>query len=165
MTVQEHQICLLLGSNIQPEKNLALGVDLLRSKLKIVRVSSVWETPAVGSAGPDFLNMALLATTSLEAGVFKDKVIQPLEMQLGRVRSADKNAPRTFDIDITRFDDRLFDLNLWRFAHRAVPVAEILPDLRSDQGDLLTEIASKLAETTPIRKLATIWQDNFTGIN
>jgi len=151
MTAQEHQVCLLLGSNIQPEKNLALGVDLLRSKVKIVRVSSVWETPSVGSQGPDFLNLALLVTTALGAAMFKEKVIRPLEAQLGRVRSADKNAPRTIDIDIILFDNQLLDPNLWCSAHRAVPVAEILPDLRSDRGDLLKDTASKLAETTQIR--------------
>ena len=151
MTVQEHLVCLLLGSNIQAENNLALGVDLLRSQVKIVRVSSVWETPAVGSLGPDFLNLAMLVTTALDAAMFKAQVIRPLEMQLGRVRSADKNAPRTIDIDLILFDNRLLDPNLWRFAHRAVPVAEILPDFRSEQGDLLKETASRLAETTQIR--------------
>lgn len=151
MTAQEHQVCLLLGSNLQPEKNLALGIDLLRSQVKIVRSSSVWETPAVGSLGPDFLNLALLVTTSLDAGMFKKQIIRPLEVQLGRVRSADKNAPRTIDIDIILFDNQLLDPNLWRFAHRAVPVAEVLPDLRSDGGDLLKDTASKLAETTQIR--------------
>lgn len=151
MTAQEHQVCLLLGSNLQPEKNLALGVDLLRSQVKIVRSSSVWETPALGSSGPDFLNLALLVTTTLDAKMFKEQVIRPLEMQLGRVRSADKNAPRTMDIDLILFDNRLLDPNLWRFAHRAVPVAEILPDYRSEQGDLLKETASRLAETTQIR--------------
>ena len=151
MTAQEHQVCLLLGSNLQPGKNLALSVDLLSTKVKIVRGSSVWETPAVGSAGPDFLNLALLVTTSQDVGMLKEKVIRPLEMQLGRVRSADKNAPRTIDIDIILFDHQLLDPNLWRFAHRAVPVVEVLPDLRSDRGDILKDIASRLAKTTSIR--------------
>ena len=151
MTAQEHQICLLLGSNIQPEKNLALGLDLLRSQVKIIRVSSVWETSSVGASGPDFLNMALLAATALEAGTFKEKVIRPLEKQLGRLRVADKNAPRTIDIDLILFDGRLLDPALWRFAHRAVPVAELLPDYRSETGDPLKEIAARLAEATHIR--------------
>jgi 2-amino-4-hydroxy-6-hydroxymethyldihydropteridine diphosphokinase len=151
MAAQDHQACLLLGSNIQPEENLVLGVDLLRKKVKIVRISSVWETPSVGSAGPDFLNLALLITTPLEVGDFKMKVLRPLEAQLGRVRSADKNAPRPIDLDIILFDDQLLDPNLWRYAHRAVPVAEILPGYRSRTGDILSEVASRLAETTPIR--------------
>jgi 2-amino-4-hydroxy-6-hydroxymethyldihydropteridine diphosphokinase len=151
MMAQEHQACLLLGSNILPEQNLVRGVDLLRKKVKIVQISSVWETPAVGSPGPDFLNLALLITTTLAADEFKEKVLRPLETQLGRRRSVDKNAPRTIDVDIILFDGQLLDPNLWRYAHRAVPVAEILPDYRSGQGDTLREVASVLAETTPIR--------------
>jgi 2-amino-4-hydroxy-6-hydroxymethyldihydropteridine diphosphokinase len=151
MTTREHQLCLLLGSNIQPEKNLALAVDLLRSKVKIVQGSSVWETPSVGSSGPNFLNVALLVSTALDAATFKEKIIRPFEVQLGRVRSTDKNASRTIDIDIILFDNQILDPTLWRFAHRAVPVAEILPDLRSDRGDLLKDIAPRLAETTQIR--------------
>lgn len=151
MTAQEHVICLLLGSNIQPEKNLVLGVNLLRNHVKIVRFSSVWETTSVGAMGPDFLNLALLAVTTLEAVAFKEQVIRPLEKRLGRVRGADKNAPRTMDIDIILFEGHILDPNLWCFAHRAVPVAEILPGVRSAQGELLKDIASRLAETTEVR--------------
>lgn len=151
MTVKEHQVCLLLGSNIQPERNLALGVDLLKKKVKILRISSVWETPAEGSPGPDFLNLALLAVTPLEANELKQFVIRPLEAQLGRVRSADKNAPRTIDLDIILYDGEQLDDNLWQYAHRAVPVAEILPDYRSAEGERLSEAAYKLAKKTPIR--------------
>jgi len=151
MTVLEHQACLLLGSNILPEKNLTLGLNLLRNMATISRLSSVWETPSVGSSGPDFLNLAVLITTQLKASELKAQVLRPLEKQLGRVRSANKNAPRTFDIDIILFDGQLLDPNLWVYAHRAVPVAEILPDYRSDQGKLLKEVAHGLAEMNPIR--------------
>ena len=147
----EHQACLLVGSNIQPEKNLVQGVELLRRQVEIIRISSAWETPSVGSAGPDFLNAALLITTPLDAHQLKKQVLRPLEAQLGRVRSAEKNAPRPIDFDIILFDGHLLDPNLWRYAHRAVPVAEILPDYRSDRGELLSEVATKMAKTTPIR--------------
>jgi 2-amino-4-hydroxy-6-hydroxymethyldihydropteridine diphosphokinase len=150
LTQPEHQACLILGSNIQPEKNLALAVDLLQQEIKIVRLSSTWETAPVGSAGPDFLNLAMLISTSLEAAELKDRVLRPLEAQLGRVRSADKNEPRTIDLDILLFDGRLLDPNLFRYAHQAVPVSEILPDYQSDQGEILAEVAARLAKTTSI---------------
>lgn len=150
MTALEHQVCLLLGSNIQPEKILSLGLNLLRHKVTIVRLSSVWETPSVGSSGPDFLNLAVLITTPLKASEFKAQVLSPLEMRLGRVRSANKNAPRTFDVDIILFDGRLLDQNLWSYAHLAVPVAEILPDYPSSRGDTLKNVASELAKAIPI---------------
>ena len=151
MTILEHQACLLLGSNIQPEKNLTLGLNLLRNMVTILRLSSVWETPSVGSSGPDFLNLAMLITTPMNARELKAQILRPLEIQLGRVRSANKNAPRTFDIDIILFDGLLLDQNLWSYAHRAVPVAEILPNYRSGQGKLLKEVACELAEINPIR--------------
>ena len=150
MTALEHQACLLLGSNIQPEKNLTSGLNLLRNMVTISRLSSVWETPSVGSSGPDFLNLAVLITTPLKASELKAQVLRPLEKQLGRVRSANKNAPRTFDADIILFDDRLLDQNLWSYAHRAVPVAELLPDYPSSRGDTLKDVASELAKTTLI---------------
>jgi 2-amino-4-hydroxy-6-hydroxymethyldihydropteridine diphosphokinase len=150
MMAIEHQACLLLGSNIHPEKNLVQGLELLGKEVKIMRFSSAWETPAVGSAGPDFLNAAVLITTLMEAGELKEKVLRPLEAKLGRVRSADKNAPRPIDFDIILFDGQLLDPSLWHYAHRAVPVAEILPGYRSERGELLSEAASDLAKITPI---------------
>ena len=150
MTTLEHQACLLLGSNIQPEKNLTSGLNLLRNMVTISRRSSVWETPSVGSSGPDFLNLAVLITTPLKADELIAQVLRPLEKQLGRVRSANKNAPRTFDADIILFDDRLLDQNLWSYAHRAVPAAELLPDYPSSRGDTLKDVASELAKTTLI---------------
>ena len=150
MTTLEHQACLLLGSNIQPEKNLTSGLNLLRNMVTISRLSSVWETPSVGSSGPDFLNLAVLITTPLKASELKAQVLRPLEKQLGRVRRPNKNAPRTLDVDIILFDGRLFDPNLWSYAHRAVPVAEILPDYPSSRGDTLKDVAADLAKTTHI---------------
>jgi 2-amino-4-hydroxy-6-hydroxymethyldihydropteridine diphosphokinase len=148
-----HPTCLLLGSNIQPEKNLSLGVAWLRPIVNIVRLSSVWETFPVGCVGSNYLNLAMLITTSLKAGELKEQCLLPLEARLGRVRSADKNAPRPIDIDILLFDGRLLDAHLFLYAYKAVPVAELLPDYRSDQDEPLAEVASRLAKATFIRKL------------
>jgi 2-amino-4-hydroxy-6-hydroxymethyldihydropteridine diphosphokinase len=146
-----HQACLLLGSNIQPERNLPQAVHLLGQDLLILQVSSVWETPAVGSTGPDFLNAALLAGTSLDEKNLKDQILRPLEARLGRIRSADKNAPRTIDLDLIIFDGRLLDPTLWRHAHRAVPVAEVLPGFTDEGGKTLRETAARLASSSSIR--------------
>ncbi len=151
MTDLTHQACLLLGSNIEPEKNLPRAVDLLRQQVSLLRTSSVWQTPPVGHPGPDFLNMAVLVTTSLSAKDLKESVLRPLEASLGRVRSADKNAPRTIDLDIILFDGQLMDAGLYTYAHRAVPVAELLPDLRSPQGEPLEKVAARLSKTDSIR--------------
>ena len=88
-----HQVYLSLGANIQPELNLPKAIQLLRKHGDILKVSSVWESEAVGSTGPNFLNACILFSTSLEAADLKDRVLRAIEAQLGRQRSADKNAP------------------------------------------------------------------------
>jgi 2-amino-4-hydroxy-6-hydroxymethyldihydropteridine diphosphokinase len=149
--VSEHQVCLLMGSNIQPERNPTLAIDSLRICLTILQISSVWETSAVGSNGPNFLNAALLAQTPLGQNALKMEVLTPLEAQMGRLRSGDKNAARLIDLDIILFDRLLLDPTLWHFAHRAVPVSEIQPDIRSDAGETLKEAAAKFLSEGFIR--------------
>jgi 2-amino-4-hydroxy-6-hydroxymethyldihydropteridine diphosphokinase len=147
----QHQVCLLLGSNIQPERNLRLALGLLASHLTIIRASSVWESAAVGSSGANFLNAALLCLTPLDAEGLKWLVLRPLEAQLGRVRNSDKNAPRPIDLDIMTVDGGIYDPLLWQYSFRAVPVAEILPDLTSDTGESLAEAGDRLRAELPLR--------------
>ncbi|HEX7540792.1 MAG TPA: 2-amino-4-hydroxy-6-hydroxymethyldihydropteridine diphosphokinase [Anaerolineales bacterium] len=149
--VSVHQACLLLGSNNQPERNLPLAIDQLQNQLTILRISGVWETPPVGSMGPNFLNAALLAQTPLEQKTLKFQILTPLEAKMGRVRSADKNAPRPIDLDIILFDGLILDPTLWHFAHRAVPVAEIQPDICSEAGETLKDVAAKFMSEGSIR--------------
>ncbi len=151
MMVLGHQVCLLLGSNIEPEQNLPRAIELLRETVTVVRSSSVWQSPPIGADGPDFLNLALLVSTSMQADQLKEQVLRPLEARLGRVRTADKYAPRTIDLDIILFDEKVMDPDLFRYAHRAVPVGEILPELRSDRGEPIGMVASVLLKSTPMR--------------
>jgi 2-amino-4-hydroxy-6-hydroxymethyldihydropteridine diphosphokinase len=147
-----HLACLLLGSNIEPEVNIARAITLLRDIFPTVRLSSIWETPPVGSPGPSFLNVAVLVETALDASQLKARVLRRIETQLGRLRSADKFAPRTIDIDIITWDADVLDNNLWKYAHLAVPVAELLPCFQSGEtGEYLEQVAERLAHLTPIK--------------
>ena len=147
----QDEVCLLLGSNIQPERYLPQAVSLLGEQISILRVSPVWETPAVGAEGPNFLNAALLARTSLDPQSLKTEVLRPLEARLGRVRSADKYAPRNIDIDPVAWNGLPLDDDLWRYAHVAVPVAELLPAIWSEERDEpLAQAAQRLSRQTPI---------------
>jgi 2-amino-4-hydroxy-6-hydroxymethyldihydropteridine diphosphokinase len=150
MNQEMHRAGLLLGSNIQPEKNIPLAFGLLAKQLTILQTSCVWESRAVGSDGANFLNMAVLVLTSSGVESLKDQMLRPLEAQLGRVRTGDKNAPRTIDLDILLFDQQVLDLNLWQTAFRAVPMAGLLPDLQSESGESLKDAALRLAQMTPI---------------
>jgi 2-amino-4-hydroxy-6-hydroxymethyldihydropteridine diphosphokinase len=146
-----HKACLLLGSNIEPEKNIPKAVNLLQEKLTILKLSSVWETASVDCCYPNFLNMALAVLTQMDAKELKEQLIRPLEARMGRVRTEDKNASRQIDVDIILFDGELQVPSLWQHAHLAVPVAEIFPELRSETGETLKDIAVRLAQSTPIQ--------------
>jgi 2-amino-4-hydroxy-6-hydroxymethyldihydropteridine diphosphokinase len=148
---QQHRACLLLGSNIQPEKNLLKALYLLRQNFPVEQVSRVWESAAVGSAGPNFLNAAVIIRTSLDPRQLKEGCLRPLEARLGRVRRRDKNAPRTIDIDIVAWDADIVDANVWKYAHVAVPVAELLPCYqREGTGEYLEQRAARLRRSTSI---------------
>lgn len=150
METRSHHVCLLLGSNIEPEKNIPKAVTLLKEKVTILRVSSVWQSASVDCCYPDFLDLAVLILTPLGANQLKEKVLRTLETQMGRVRTQDKNASRPIDFDIILFDGELQDEDLWQHVHLAMPVSEIFPEYRSTAGELLVHAAKRLAQTTPI---------------
>jgi dihydroneopterin aldolase/2-amino-4-hydroxy-6-hydroxymethyldihydropteridine diphosphokinase len=145
-----------LGSNIKPEQNLAKAVQLLRSKAKVTGVSSVWRTAAQGfSEQPDFLNMAVRIATALSRETLKTDVLDWIERELGRKRDPlNKNAPRTIDLDISLWGDKVLeygskpwrvpDPDIVRFAHVAIPLAELAPDfVHPTEGVTLAEIAGQ----------------------
>lgn len=142
-----HQAILLLGSNISPAENIPTSIALLRENCQVLSFSTLWETPAVGNPGPNFLNVAVLASTELDKDAFKWQVIRAIEDRLGRVRTSDKNAPRTIDIDIILWDGQVVDANLWSRAYIALPVSALAPQLiESASGRNLKEIAAELRE-------------------
>jgi len=146
-----HQACLLLGSNIEPEQNIPRAVNLLQEKLTILQHSSVWESASVDCCYPDYLNLALVVSTQMDAMELKEQQLRPLEACMGRVRTEDINASRQIDFDIILFDGELQDPDLWQLVHLAVPVAEIFPEFRHDTGEMLKDIAARLAQSTPIQ--------------
>ncbi len=152
-----HQVYLSLGSNIQPEVNLPRAIELLQDQGEIRKVSGAWESEAVGSDGPNFLNACVLFTTSLSQTEVKEKIIHPIETTLGRKRSADKYAPRPIDIDIILFDEQSYDDKYWKQAFVVVPLAEIHPEYRNPISH------EKIVETAA-RLLQKIWMERRPGV-
>ncbi len=140
-----HQAYLSLGSNIEPVKNIYLAVDKLRQMVTVNAVSTIWETIAIGSEGPHFLNASVWVSTPLSASELKNLVISSIEKDLGRIRSKDKCAPRTIDIDILVFDEQIIDDALWQRDYLSIPTAELRPDLFEPvSGESLNQIAQTM---------------------
>jgi 2-amino-4-hydroxy-6-hydroxymethyldihydropteridine diphosphokinase len=123
-----HKYYLSLGSNIQPETNLAQAIELLRAHGEVEAVSSIWESHAIGSVGPNFLNACVSFMGSTGHAELKRDITAAIEDKMGRVRTRDRLAPRTIDIDILMEDGRPVNLQLWRHAFVVLPMAELLPD-------------------------------------
>jgi 2-amino-4-hydroxy-6-hydroxymethyldihydropteridine diphosphokinase len=145
------QAILILGSNIQPEIHLPQAVQELAKLFRIIKVSGVWESAAVGSTGPRFLNAGLLIETNLSPEMLKHQVLRPLEARLGRHRTSDKYAPRSIDIDLIAWGEEICDAHVWDFVHLAVPAAELRPDLQSKEtNETLEGVVSRLKRTAQI---------------
>jgi 2-amino-4-hydroxy-6-hydroxymethyldihydropteridine diphosphokinase len=128
VTSEMHRAYLSIGSNIEPEIHLPQSIQLLRAYGEVESISSAWETHAVGSNGPNFLNACILFLTDLQPYELKEQIIRPIEARLGRVRSMDKNAPRPIDLDVVLFDDKPFNTDFWEYAFVTVPLAELIPN-------------------------------------
>ena len=145
MSINKTRAILGLGSNINPDCYLPMAIDCLQEYLDVCAVSSIWQTKAVGSSGPDYLNAVLEIETDLPIPDLKECIISHIENELDRVRLEDKYADRTIDIDILIYGKETLDDDIWRLPHIAVPLSELEPDLINPKtGESLSEIAQKL---------------------
>ena len=144
---------LLIGSNIQPEENIQNAIGLIQAEMRIANISSVWESHAVGNNGPNFLNCVLCVETEYSIDELKNLVIRNVENSLGRVRTNDKYAPRTVDVDLIIYNDQRIDPEICHRIFIAVPLAELEPDFHcTEDGLTIKEAANALKRKEFIRK-------------
>lgn len=99
-----------LGSNQGDRvRYLERGLEGLRRELRFDRISSIYETQPVGVRDqPWFLNLVCAGATRLKPGALLEFIHQ-VEDECDRVRSEQRFGPRTLDIDILTYDDRVID--------------------------------------------------------
>lgn len=126
-----------LGSNIEPERHLELAVAELRRRYGRLALSPVYRGPAVGFAGPDFLNMVLrLETKQSPRSVLAE--LERIHRLARRKREGDGFHSRTLDIDLLLYDGLILNepgLELPRpdvleYAFVLRPLAELAPSLK-----------------------------------
>jgi len=147
------EVYLALGANLGDRMgSIASAVERLSGKVAIRKLSSVYETePFYFKDQPMFLNAVLSGMTGLDPFELLS-FLKGIESDMGRQTSF-RNAPRTIDIDILFYGDRIIEtLELTiphpRIAERAfvlVPLAEIAPGLVHPQSqkkvsDMLAEV-------------------------
>jgi len=154
-----------IGSNIEPEKNLQAALNMLRESCTIMKVSSVYESPAFGFEDqPDFLDMAVELTTPVMPQMFKVNMLERIEKKLGRDRASQENkyGPLTMDMDILLWGTSAFSYGKkpWRVPDKmilqhaavAIPLAEIAPDyIHPEEKVTIKEIAARF-DASKIKK-------------
>jgi len=100
-----------LGSNLDdPEAQVRRGFDEIASveRTRLLARSRLYRTAPVGYADqPDFVNACALVETSLPPRALLDALLA-IEQRHGRVREM-RNGPRTLDLDIIVYGDRVID--------------------------------------------------------
>jgi 2-amino-4-hydroxy-6-hydroxymethyldihydropteridine diphosphokinase len=99
---------LSLGSNLgDRHAHLRAGLEVIASRVAVLDVSRVYETPPVGGVQqPDFLNLVAILDTADPETAFS--AAQAAEEARGRIRST-RWGPRTLDVDVIDVDGQLRD--------------------------------------------------------
>jgi GTP cyclohydrolase-4 len=145
---------LSLGSNMgDRQKNLDRALGFLSQRLRVERVSSVYDTEPVGDVKqPRFLNLVCRAYTSLPP-IELLMVAKGIEAKLGRVSKS--GAPRPIDIDLLFYGDQIVETpglviphpRLTERAFVLVPLAEIAPGLvHPVNGKTVRELKREVTE-------------------
>ena len=143
-----------MGSNIEPELNMLRAVQSLSRLVKVIGISTVYRTPPVGGMyQPDFLNCVIRVETETGPRELKFHVLRSVEVALGRVRSRNRYASRTIDLDMLMYGDkvisspglRLPDPDIFRRPFLAEPVRELSPGLTvPGSGRRIEEVVSSM---------------------
>lgn len=143
--------------NATDQVRAAIGALAALPDSRLVRASSLYRTAPIGyAAQPDFVNAAaLLETTFAPRALLAE--LRAIERRYDRERPF-KNAPRTLDLDLLLYDDRIIEEpelsvphpRLHERAFALAPVVEIDPECvipgRGPARDWLTRCADQRVE-------------------
>ena len=153
-----------LGSNMgDRQENLDKALEYLSQRLRMGKVSSIYDTEPVGNANqPRFLNMVCQAYTRLAPeGLLA--LAKGIESKLGRTGKS--GSPRPIDIDILLYGEQVVETpelliphpKMMERAFVLIPLAEIAPDaVHPVSGKTVKELAGDLREKQGVLK----WENN-----
>lgn len=143
-------VWLALGSNLsEPLQQVSAALEALAHlpNTRFVACSSYYRSRPLGPQDqPDFLNAVVVLETALEPETLLDHT-QAIELRQGRTRKGHRFGPRTLDLDILLFGDRIiatarltvphYDMHNREFI--LYPLAEVTPALCFPTGCTLLD--------------------------
>lgn len=129
------RVWLSLGSNVDRQLHVDQALVDLQTDFGELAVSPIYESEAVGCTGNNFYNLVVGIETALPILVLAAG-LRAIEEKNGRLRGVDKYAPRTLDIDLLTYGDRIVDLGdlhlprdeITRYAFVLLPLSEVAAD-------------------------------------
>ena len=124
-----------LGSNVAPERHIAIAINRLGEAFDDLRLSPLYRSRSVGFDGADFINGVAAVRTTLSPWELRDW-LRALEDEHGRERNVPKFSDRVLDVDILLYGDLVQDdadlqlprPEIFHFAHVLRPLAELVPE-------------------------------------
>ena len=147
------QVLVAAGSNVAPLENLRRALDVLAAHYPALRCSAAYRNRAVGFEGEDFVNLVVGFDTDHDLATVMSH-LHAAEAACGRPRNAPKWAPRSMDLDVLLYGDRvcaepglvLPRPDLTRRAYMLGPAAELAPDtVHPTLGRTLAELWREFA--------------------
>lgn len=151
------RVYIALGSNLaQPLQQVNTALEALDHipRTHLIVCSPFYRTKPLGPQNqPDFLNAVVALDTQLPPEQLLDHT-QAIERNQGRVRKDERWGPRTLDLDIMLYGDRVIDTDRLTVPHYGLkqrefmlyPLADITPDLVFPDGETLADCLKRVPE-------------------
>ena len=98
-----------VSSNVSPQENILKALSLVSNHLKINGTSTFYRTCPLGSQKQDdYLNGVWQISTELPPKETKH-ITNSIEVQLGRIKTENKYAPRPIDLDLLLYENMVID--------------------------------------------------------
>jgi len=143
-----------VGSNIDPEENVARALRLVDVELGVRGVSTFYRTPALERPrDPSFVN-GVIEVADAQSPLETKALLKGVEHALGRKRPDDRYGPRTLDLDLLLHGDQVLASGGLKLPHPdigtrafvAIPLLELAPGLiLPDSGVTLRSVVDSLS--------------------
>lgn len=158
-----------LGSNLGDRSNIiGQAVGYLRDlpETRVLAISEAVDSNPVGYTDqPNFLNLCLAITCNLNPDELLVRTLE-IERQLGRERSANRNGPRTLDIDLLFYEGGAWDSPTVTLPHPrwssrgfvVIPLSNLLQDPVLAKHPVWTSLAAEVRSLSLGDQGLRVWQ-------
>lgn len=129
-----HRILISVGSNIRRKHHTRAAYQALKQQFGHLCCSKVYKCKPVGFKGKSFFNWVVAAETPMSVAQVVDS-LKRIEQNNGRSRQGEKYGPRTMDLDLLTYDDKVTTVpvqlprgEILYHAFVLKPLSDLLPD-------------------------------------